>query len=473
MKIPLGNASYDRADLPKISLKNLSYENAPSNLEDQVALIPRPRLNLFGTAGAGPIRGIYRKGGVLAAVGNSGKIIALSGTTVYRVDQTTGVATSIGTVAGGPTFSRMTAEGNDNVVVLTSGNHGYTTDGNSVSAISFPSSFGVYAVDTLNSYFLFCSDNGRFYWSAIGGTTVDALDFATAESQPDVLISLKVLGDELWLLGRLSIEVWQPTGNLDLPFQRITGRIFGIGLTARDTCQKLNVGGVDKMVWVGTDQRVYWTNPNPQRISTPWLEDKLRSSTVNLNDNSLNAYATTYSWDGHDYYVLHILGQGSFAYDLSTGLWDELTSHDRDLFRGAVSAVGVNAQPLLGDDTSGQIWQMVDTQSTDDSDPVVFEFTGMLEVVGAPVRCNNVSLDTSPGKATDPQDDPMIHIAWSDDMGETFEDGDAMPLGRQGERNARVLWPRLGQLRRPGRLFRWRTTEPVTIRKAKYNESLR
>jgi hypothetical protein len=471
--ILLGQASYDRAGLPRLSLKNLFYEKSPANLEDQVALLPRPRLRLFGTAGTGPINGLYRKGGVMATAGNSGKIIALSGDQLYRVDQNSGGATLIGTVEGPSSSSRMSAEGDENVVVLARGNKAYTTNGTSLAEIAFPDDFGVYAVDTLNSYFLFASDLGRFYWSAIGGTTVDALDYATAESQPDVLLTLKVVGDELWLFGRLSIEVWQPTGSLDLPFQRITGRIFGIGITARDTAQKINVNGVDKVVWVGTDRRVYWTNPNPERLSPPWLEAKLARSTVSLTDNTLNPYAIIDSWDGHDFYTLHIPGEGSFVCDLSTGEWDERTSYGRPYFRGATSAVGVNAQPLLGDDATGAIWEMVDTRTTDDADPVVFEFTGLLEVTGPPVRCNNISLDVQAGGTDDPEADPMMQLEVSDDMGEVFDDLGAQPLGRQGERNTRLMWTRCGKLHRPGRVHRWRTTQPVTIRKAKYNETLR
>jgi hypothetical protein len=82
---------------------------------------------------------------------------------------------------------------------------------------------------------------------------VDPLGYATAESQPDPLTTLKVVGEVLWLVGRLSLEPWQPTGDLDLPFQRINGRIFGIGCEAGDTCQKLSVNGVDTMCWVGAD----------------------------------------------------------------------------------------------------------------------------------------------------------------------------------------------------------------------------
>lgn len=460
--IPLGLSAYKRADLPPVTLKNFFYERTPSNLEDQVVLIPRPRLKQFALAGAGPMNGLYRKGGVIG-----GAILALSNDQLYKVTQTgvpgVGTATLIGTLPGP---GRMSAEGNSTVVVMARGGGAYQTDGASITQITMPDSIDVTTIDTLNSYFLFgIFGSGRFYWSAIGGTTVDALDYATAESQPDVLIGLKVIGDELWLFGRLSIEVWQPTGDLDLPFQRIGGRIFGIGCTARDTIAKLNVNGSDTVCWVGTDRKIYRTAPNPVRISDHGMEERLRRATPET------LYGAAYSWTGHDFYVLHIPGEGSFAYDVTTGFWDELTSYARSLFRGAVAAVGPNTQPLFGDDTGGVIWEFVTSQRTDGTDPVVYEFTGLLENPGAPIRCNNVLLDCTTGLTPDPESDPAIEMAWSADNGEVFGDWFTKPLGRQGRRLTQVIWAKLGQIARPGRLFKWRTTEPITVRKARYNES--
>lgn len=468
--IPLALGEYQRAQLPKLTLKNYFFEQCPTNLEDQVALIPRPRLKLFGVVGLGPIRGMFRKGNVLANTGHSGEIICLSGpegsASIYRVNQTTGVATFL---ASGITGSlRMTAEGNEDVIVFAMGVNAYETDGDTVSAITMPDDLNVYAVDTLNGYFLLCSEFGRFYWTGVGTTTVSALDFATAESQPDTLLTLKVIGDELWLFGRYSIEVWQPTGDADLPFQRIGGRIFGIGCTGRQAVQKFNVEGIDTICWPGTDRKVYRTNPNPVRISDHAMEARLKR----VEDPTL-LYAEADNWHGHEFYVLHIPGEGSFAYDLSTGEWSERTSFGRDLFRGGTSTVGPNNQPILGDDTTNQIWELSEETITDGDDAVVFEFSGLLEVVGQPVRCTNVSLDVAPGRAADPDADPKISLSWSDDMGETFGNEYDQPLGREGQRTTKIMWTRQPQITRPGRVHRWRTTEPVTIRKAKYNESLR
>ncbi len=469
--IPLGTAAFERSETPKVTLRNYYYEQNPTNIEDQVTLRPRPRLNPFALAGGGPIRGLYRKGGVLANVGLSGSIIALSGSDLYRVTQTglpgVGTATLIGTVEG---TLKMTAEGNADVIVLCCGTKLYETNGTSVSQITMPPGFSAYAVDTLSQRFLICSDIGRFYWTAVGGTTVSALDYATAESQPDVLLTLKVIGDELWLFGRLSVEVWQPTGDLDLPYRRIDGRVFGIGITGRETAQKLNVNGQDTVCWVGTDRRVYRTNPNPVRISDHAMEERLRRVT-----DPTALYAAPDTWDGHDWYVLHIPGEGSWAYDLQTEQWHERTSYGRSLFRGMTSAIGPNNQPLLGDDGSGRIWEFSNDVRTDGDDPVLYEVAGLLEVPGAPVRCHNVSMDVTTGLNPDPEADPVMQMAWSDQMGFEGTFGADVPayLGRQGDRQNVVSWTRQGMLKRPGRVYRWRTTEPVTIRKAKYNEATR
>lgn len=468
--IYLGRCGYARAQLPAVTLKNMYYESAPTQLEDQSALVARHRLKAFAQVGSGPIKGLYRKDGTMALSGNSGAIICKSGGQLYRVDAA-GAATSIGAVEGD---FRMSAAGDGTVVVLTCGTKAYKTTGSSLSQISVPDNRPVSAVDTLASYFLFATDIGRFYWSAVGGTTIDALAYATAENQPDTLTTLKVLGDELWLLGRESVEVWQPTGDPEQPFMRVGGRTFGGGATARETVLKISTAGQDNLCWLGSDRIVYRTAPNPVRISDHALEAMLAGVDIDDTASAANPYATAHSWAGHDFYVLHVPGRGSFAYDLTTNTgWEEWTSHGRETFRGATWAVGPKGQPLVGDAASNQVWEFSDGQTTDGADPVVFEFTGMLPAPGAPVRCHNVMLNLSTGQTADATADPMIELATSADDGETFSEAGAQSLGRQGERSRRVAWSRLGLLRRSGRIFRWRTTEPVTARTARFNESWR
>lgn len=464
--ILLGRSDYQRSGNSPLTLRNAYFEKTPTNIEDEVSIRPRPRLTQFTTAGAGPIRGMFRKGNVLTNSGFSGNIICRSGDSIYRVHQTTGVATLIGTVEG---TLRMTAEGNEDVVVMCFGTKAYETDGNAVTEIAMPDSLGANGVDALNGYFIIASDLGRFYWTDIGGTTVDPLNYATAESQPDVLLTLKVIGDEVWLFGRQSIEPWQPTGDLDLPFQRIGGRIFGIGVTGRETVQKFSQQGVDKVCWVGTDSRVYMTDPNPVEISDAAMIERLRGVT----DPAL-LYASLANDAGHDFYILHLTDDlGSWAYDLTTGSWAEWTSYERDNFRGGTSSLAPNNRPLMGDDTSNVIWTLTQDEREDAGGPFVQEWSGLLRVPGPPMRCNSVLVGVATGLTIDPDDDPMLTMDWTDDRGLTYNDPVQEPLGRQGQFLERVMFTQCGLLKRPGRTFRNRTTLPVVVESMKYNEGWR
>jgi hypothetical protein len=224
------------------------------------------------------------------------------------------------------------------------------------------------------------------------------------------------------------------------------------------------------MCWVGTDRKVYRLKPNPVRISDFGLEERLARATPENN------YAESFSWNGHDFYLLHIPGEGSFCYDLTVGNWSEWTSFEQSLFRSAVATTGPNALPLLGDYETGVIYQLSEDQRGDTAEnyPVTFEASGLLEIVGSPVRCHNVMLTVTTGGNDDADADPMMQLATSDDHGGTWRDQPMQPLGRQGLRTLRVMWTRLGLLTRErGRVFRFRTTEPVVIQKAKYNESYR
>jgi hypothetical protein len=71
--------------------------------------------------------------------------------------------------------------------------------------------------------------NGRFYWINPGETTIDPLDFATAERAPDPISGVVVFGDQFWLPGSNTTEPWYFTGNIDQPVLRVQGVVFDRG----------------------------------------------------------------------------------------------------------------------------------------------------------------------------------------------------------------------------------------------------
>src|SRR5690606_2142383 len=71
--------------------------------------------------------------------------------------------------------------------------------------------------------------NGRFFWIDPGETVIDDLDFATAERAPDPISEVVVFGDQFWLPGADTTEVWYFSGNEESPVLRMQGVVFDRG----------------------------------------------------------------------------------------------------------------------------------------------------------------------------------------------------------------------------------------------------
>ena len=125
----------------------------------------------------------------------------------------------------------------------------------------------------------------------------------------------------------------------DLPFQRSSGRQFSRGCAARDTVVVLD----NAVFFLGDDRIVYRAEEAPKRVSTFGIEERLRKC-ASIGDAS----ALSFTVDGHAFYLLNIPGEGSFAFDVSSGQWAEWQSYGRKTFRGrcALTKGGGRSQAL-------------------------------------------------------------------------------------------------------------------------------
>jgi hypothetical protein len=115
--------------------------------------------------------------------------------------------------------------------------------------------------------------NGRFYWIDAGEIFIDGLNFATAERTPDGINAVRVIGDNLWLFGPNSVEVWYATGDLTAPFKRVQGRLFDRGIWGGTPAQIK-----DYTVFVDKDGVVYANGASPIPISTHAVEERIRKA---------------------------------------------------------------------------------------------------------------------------------------------------------------------------------------------------
>ncbi|HXJ74421.1 MAG TPA: hypothetical protein VNM37_16340, partial [Candidatus Dormibacteraeota bacterium] len=191
----------------------MSAEIQPEGAKSPVALFSAPGLTSFASVGSGPIRGMHVMDGVLYVA---------SGGSVYKV-LSDGTATLLGAIPvdGGPVY--MVDNGTQIFLVVNP--NGYIVTPLAVTAITDYDFPGAASCAYLDGYGIFNDPaTGRFYITGLlDFSTVDALDFASAESSPDDILRVFVDHREIWLFGSDSIEVWVNTGAADFPFERQTG----------------------------------------------------------------------------------------------------------------------------------------------------------------------------------------------------------------------------------------------------------
>lgn len=430
---------------------NLYPELSGSGTSRTVAmLVGTPGLLTWGTYGTGPTRGTLRFSASI--------LLVVSGSAVYSVNAS-GVATLLtGALAAATTPVSMASNGIA-VMVTTGGSDGYVIDptGYTVTQITDPDFLGGVNVGFLDGYFVWNVPNsGKFQYSQLYGTSVDGLDFATAEGSPDNLVASIVNYRELWLFGENSTEVWYNQGDTDNIFGRLQGAFMEVGCAAANSVAKMD----NTVFWLGADDRgqgvVYRaTGYTPQRVSTHAIEFAI-GEYATLSD----AIGYTYQQEGHSFYVLTFpTGNATWVYDAATDLWHERAWRSGD---GALNRHRSNCQAtfagktLVGDWETGAIYAL-DLNTFSDAGAVI------PRIRAAPYFANDdefymvfnmFQLEMETGVTG------IAVLQFSDDDAKTWSNEAQRSLGEIGE-TVRVRWRRLGKSR--ARVFRVTITDSVKV----------
>ncbi len=152
------------------------------------------------------------------------------------------------------------------------------------SKVQMPEDIGVIDVAVINSFVIVVPAQtdgyiGRFYWIEPGETSVDETNFATAERSPDGIYGVQVFGDQFWLPGQSTTEVWYVTGDQSAPMRRLQGVVFDRG-SWENTALAIH----EQMVVVDADGGVFVIKGGaPQRVSTPDIEEQIREAMSKQN----------------------------------------------------------------------------------------------------------------------------------------------------------------------------------------------
>lgn len=281
-----------------------------------VELQTTPGLEAFVSL-SGLVRGWIATDGLL-----DGDIFAVAGSNFVRITSA-GVVSTIGTV---PASGDVTMAASRIEIAICVAPYLYIYDGTTLARVTDADLPNVTSVDYINQRFVVSDDGDRFYWTDIlDGSSVEGLNFATAEGHPDKIIRVLSDSESFYAMGTRTIERIGAVSNpssASAAFARIGSGVIKMGLAG------IHAAAVDvstKIVgFIGSDRAIYITQGyDPQPISTPYINERLADAT----DAELAAsrcYA--YSEDGETHFVVTVPNIGTFVYIKSIGQWHTRTT---------------------------------------------------------------------------------------------------------------------------------------------------
>ena len=380
-------------------------------------------------------------------------------------------ATVLGTVSGATGPVSMANNGIQLFVACNGPSFVYNSSTSAFGQITDPDFPGALTVSYLDGYFVFIEPDSQTVWvTALNDpTSIDPLDFASAEGDPDNLVSSIVNQSQVWLFGTNSVEVWYNSGNADFPLQRIQGAFNEIGCAATFSVAKLDNG----LFWLGQDARgtgmVYRANGyTGVRISTHAVEWQIQQY-----DTISDATAYTYQQDGHSFYVLNFPSANTtWVYDVATQAWHERAGWVNGAFtrHRAECQTFFNNSVTVGDYQNGNLYAF-DLDVYADHDRVQKWLrswraldTGQNNLKRTAHHSLQLDCESGVGLQTGQGDDPQIMMRFSDDGGHTWSREQWSGMGRIGEYYHRVFWRRLGMtLKLRDRVYEISGTDPVKI----------
>lgn len=441
------------------------------------ALIEAPALSqevLFGTPGTGSLatsgvvqqanRGAWTFNDVPYFV-NGDALYRLTRLVVDEVDTFT--LDTLGTISGSGRVSM--ADNGGQLCILVPGGTGYifTTGPDSLVEITdsdFRANGEPELVVFLDGYFVFTTDSKKFIVSSLNdGLSYNALDFSTAESDPDDIVAPIVLNNQLFIGGSTTLEAFQNIGGADFPFQR-TGPFIQKGVSAQFTIVEAN----SNIMFIGggkNESPAIWglAGNSVQKISTIAIDTILQK----LTDAELaEVFTWSYAQKGA-YFAAFSLPNTTLVFDTVSGRWHErksqivdaqnITQTVRSRVNSLVTAYG---RVLVADSIDGRVGELDTDIYAEYGNPII------RRIATQPFQNNmqafsvaSVELTIESGVANNDVIDPKIRMDRSKD-GVEFTYDRTRSMGKKGEYNKRVIWRRLGRVAR-FEVFRFTLSDAV------------
>ncbi len=330
-------------------------------------------------------------------------------------------------------------------LAINAGNALYLYNGEELKQVTDENLGKVHDVIWVDGYFM-TSDSDNIVITELNNPfEVNPLKYGSSEVDPDPIVGLLKLRNEVYVLNRNTIEVFDNVGGEFFPFQRIDGAQTMKGTLSKRTCCIY----MDAIAMLGSGRNeaitVYISSAgSAQKIATREVEQILSNYTESqLTECQLEARQV----DGHSWLYIHLPDQ-TLVYDAiasqSTGqpTWFILNSGNGYTARNMTYAynkwfVGHTTESKLGvlTDETGEHWgneiewQFGTAIIYNESSGVIFH---QLELVGLTGR-NSFRKESS------------IYTQYSTD-GMEWSMPKFISVGKQGQRNKRLVWFQQGYM---------------------------
>ena len=453
-----------RIGLPNSRLVNMIVEPSAGG-PSQLIRTTRPGLDSAYSLGDGPLLRMNQIPGLF-----NGDLFSISGANLYRNN------TLVNAVPFGNNPRMAAANGQLAIVV---GGALYVYQNDTLTLIEFFDdgvsrlpSFS--SVIVLYNIFLFSVDgsNQAFFSSVGDATVINAANFIEAQTDPSPIVEMQVLAEEIYFLKATAVEIWDFTGSLTAPFALSQGRTYARGCASQGSV----VTKVDNsLVWIADDFSIYKSSNVPLKISTPFIDDRLKACGIAGVAQATAFYLGT---EGHALYVINLpIINETYVWDASTKQWACWGSEDNfqtnpSLYIGNCAAGQASSGIYVGSYKNGEVYLLNSSTYNDAGRAIKTIASGAILIRGGTKRCNNVSIDCVRGEGT-ATNNPIVEMRFSDDAGRTWSSWIPSHLGLQGEYTYKATWRYLGLITSPGRYFEFSVSDsvPFTLEDCKFNES--
>lgn len=448
MNLPIGGGFYQSESLPLSHQRCLGWFPVlpqTANAGSQMVLFHTPGQKAF-VSSIGVNRGQHEMAEINFAV---------SGNSLFQVneDKTT---VNIGTIEGSGLVSM--ADNGTKLVIVVPGSKSYVYDGSTLVQITDTDFRTSDTVSFKDGFFLFTASDGTVFFNSALNDPLNfrALDFGTAEIDPDKIVASFVTHNELFIIGTKTIELFQNIGGADFPFQRIPGANIQKGAHA-----KFGIVGLDEtfaFVGGGKNEKsaVYQvaTSSEAVKISTQAVDNAIQEFS---EEEISNCVAMSYFDRGSQIAIFtftsSVIPSMTLAYNVTTSrlsgipIWFEFQSGvSARGDRWDVNSISLVYGKLLAGTTAGNITELDHKTYTDLGNPIKRQFTsGPFMDEDKPLFIPQIILWMEAGVGNSDTPDPMVSMDHSDD-GKVFGNDRLRSVGKVGEFGQQIIWRRNGRV---------------------------